>query len=420
MDSQSGRSWGGRMSSESGAGEQSSGRLIRDAVAVVRGRLTEVARVSIQPLLQEAATQVRPATVEELRARYPGLTDDEVAQRLIERAARTAAAVALAIGGILAAQEAVAVASAAVPPAGGKAIGAIGVTALAEVLALFVIEAKLRADLGVLAGQRTLTPRDLAAGDRRRRGTVEWLSGPRPPRAAPAGRHLAPARLSRAPSSTSPRARPIPDEGPACARLARDRAASTRRPARELRPGWPGGRGPPGGGQPVGRRPDAPPVRRGGAPGEPLGRPRRRGGRRAGPAAGRRRRRRPRPHPARPEPAPDERPRGARRAEGRRAPAAHPGDRADHLVGRAGRALGLRPPRQRLRHQAGLPRPVHPRHRQHRAVLAERRPPAGGQGPALRRERRPPAAAALPVAQRLAQRSIGTPTSEPHSVQEPS
>jgi hypothetical protein len=151
------------MSSESGAGEQSAGRLIRDAVAVVRGRLTEVARVGIQPLLQEAAAQVRPATIDELRARYPGLTDDEVARRLIERAARTAAAVALAIGGILAAQEAVAVASAAVPPAGGTAIGAIGVTALAEVLALFVIEAKLRADLGVLAGQRTLTPRELAA-----------------------------------------------------------------------------------------------------------------------------------------------------------------------------------------------------------------------------------------------------------------
>src|SRR6266545_2338236 len=154
MDSQSGRSWGGRMSSESGAGEQSSGRLIRDAGAVVRGRLTEVARVGIQPLLQEAATQVRPATVEELRARYPGLTDDEVARRLIERAARTAAAVALAIGGILAAQEAVAVASAAVPPAGGTAIGAIGVTALAEVLALFVIEAKLRADPGGFARLR--------------------------------------------------------------------------------------------------------------------------------------------------------------------------------------------------------------------------------------------------------------------------
>jgi hypothetical protein len=151
------------LSSESGAGEQSVRRLIRDAVGVVRGRLAEVARVGIQPLLQEAAAQVRPATIEELHARYPGLSDDQVARRLIDRAARTAAAVALAIGGILAAQEAVAVASAAVPPAGGVALGTVGVTALAEVLVLFVIEAKLRADLGVLAGQRALTPRELAA-----------------------------------------------------------------------------------------------------------------------------------------------------------------------------------------------------------------------------------------------------------------
>ena len=163
MDPRSGRPWGERLSSESGAGEQSARRMIRDAVGVVRGRLGEVARVGIQPLLQEAAAQVRPATLDELRARYPGLSDDEVARRLIDRAARTAAAVALAIGGILAAQEAVAVASAAVPPAGGVALGTVGVTALAEVLVLFVIEAKLRADLGVLAGQRSLTPRELAA-----------------------------------------------------------------------------------------------------------------------------------------------------------------------------------------------------------------------------------------------------------------
>jgi hypothetical protein len=163
MDPRSGSPWGERLSSESGAGEQSARRLIRDAVGVVRGRITEVARVGIQPLLQEAAAQVRPATLEELRTRYPGLSDDEVARRLIDRAARTATAVALAIGGILAAQEAVAVAGVAVPPAGGVALGTVGVTALAEVLVLFVIEAKLRADLGVLAGQRALTPRELAA-----------------------------------------------------------------------------------------------------------------------------------------------------------------------------------------------------------------------------------------------------------------
>lgn len=163
MDSRSGRPWGERLGAESGEGEQSARRLIRDAVGVVRGRLTEVARVGIQPLLQEAAAQVRPATLDELRARYPDLSDDEVARRLIDRAARTAAAVALGVGGILAAQEAIAVAGAAVPPASGTALGSIGVTALAEVLALFVIEAKLRADLGVLAGQRALTPRELAA-----------------------------------------------------------------------------------------------------------------------------------------------------------------------------------------------------------------------------------------------------------------
>jgi hypothetical protein len=163
MDPRSDRRWGERLGSESGEGEQSARRLIRDAVGVVRGRLTEVARFGIQPLLQEAAAQVRPASLDELRARYPGMPDDEVARRLIERAARTAAAVALAIGGILAAQEAIAVATAAVPPAGGTALGSIGVTALAEVLVLFVIEAKLRADLGVLAGQRALSPRELAA-----------------------------------------------------------------------------------------------------------------------------------------------------------------------------------------------------------------------------------------------------------------
>jgi hypothetical protein len=163
MDPRTGESWGERLAADGTAGGQSSGRLIRDAIGVVRGRLGEIARGGIQPLLQEAAAQIKPATMAELRARYPGLTDDEVARRLIDRAARTAAGVALSVGGILAAQQAIAVASATVPPAGGAAIGAVGVTALAEVLVLFAIEAKLRADLGALAGQRALTPRELVA-----------------------------------------------------------------------------------------------------------------------------------------------------------------------------------------------------------------------------------------------------------------
>jgi hypothetical protein len=86
-----------------------------------------------------------------------------VARRLIDRAAKTAAGLALLVGGVIAAQQAVTVASAAAPPVAGTTLGSIGVTALAEVLALFVIEAKLRADLGALAGQPVLTPRELAA-----------------------------------------------------------------------------------------------------------------------------------------------------------------------------------------------------------------------------------------------------------------
>jgi hypothetical protein len=163
MDPGTGRPWGERLAADGSAGDQSSKRLIRDAIGVVGGRLGEIARGGIQPLLQEAAAQIKPATLAELRARYPELSDDEVARRLIDRAARTAAGVALSVGGILAAQEAIAVASAAVPPAGGAALGTVGVTALAEVLVLFAIEAKLRADLGALAGQRALSPRELVA-----------------------------------------------------------------------------------------------------------------------------------------------------------------------------------------------------------------------------------------------------------------
>ncbi len=167
MDPSSERPWGERLADESvaAAGDHRSTRqLVMDAVKVVRGRLGDVRRHGIQPLLDEAAAQVRPATLEELRARYPGLDDDEVAHRLIDRAARTAGGVALGIGGLLAAQEAVAAVSAAAPPAGGAALGAVGVTALAEVLVLFVLEAKLRADLGALAGQPSVGPRELVSG----------------------------------------------------------------------------------------------------------------------------------------------------------------------------------------------------------------------------------------------------------------
>jgi hypothetical protein len=158
--------WAERLAAKgaaSGGDQPSVRRLLRDAVGVVRGRLGEVSRVGVRPLLDEAAAQVRPATLEELHARYPGLSDDEVAKRLIDRAARTAAGLAMVVGGVVAAQEAVAAASVTTPPAAGTAVGSIGVTAVAEVLALFVLEAKLRADLGALAGQRPLSPRELAA-----------------------------------------------------------------------------------------------------------------------------------------------------------------------------------------------------------------------------------------------------------------
>ncbi|HEV3398964.1 MAG TPA: hypothetical protein VG693_06700, partial [Actinomycetes bacterium] len=162
----SNEAWGERLAAESaaaGTDEPTLRRLFGDAVGVVKGRLGEVSKSGIRPLLDEAAAQVRPATLQELRARYPGLPDDEVARRLIDRAAKTAGGLAMLVGGVVAAQEAIAVASAAVPPAAGTAVGSIGVTALAEVLALFVLEAKLRADLGALAGQPVLSPRELAA-----------------------------------------------------------------------------------------------------------------------------------------------------------------------------------------------------------------------------------------------------------------
>jgi hypothetical protein len=157
--------WGERLAAEGAAAadEPSLRRLLTDAVGVVKGRLGEVSRSGVRPLLDEAAAQVRPATLQELRARYPGLADDEVARRLIDRAAKTAAGLAMLVGGVIAAQQAMAVASAAAPPVAGTTLGSIGVTALAEVLALFVVEAKLRADLGALAGQPALSSRELAA-----------------------------------------------------------------------------------------------------------------------------------------------------------------------------------------------------------------------------------------------------------------
>jgi hypothetical protein len=166
MNDQNKQRWGERLAAEGAAAgndEPSLRRLFGDAVGVVRGRLGEVSKAGVRPLLDEAAAQVRPATLQELRGRYPDLPDDEVAKRLIDRAARTAAGLAMLVGGVIAAQEAVAIGSAAAPPVAGTTLGSIGVTALAEVLALFVLEAKLRADLGALAGQQSLSPRELAA-----------------------------------------------------------------------------------------------------------------------------------------------------------------------------------------------------------------------------------------------------------------
>jgi hypothetical protein len=204
MDPHDHGAWGERLAADgvaAGGDARATRRLLRDALRVVRGRLGEIARQGVQPLLDEAAAQVRPATMAELRARYPGLPDDEIARRLIDRAARTAAAVALTMGGLLAAQEAVAAASAPAPPASGAALGTVGASAIAEVLALFVLEAKLRADLGALAGQRPLTARELASGvlgEVQARGGFARLPGRSLRRAMPeaAARRLA-ARISR-------------------------------------------------------------------------------------------------------------------------------------------------------------------------------------------------------------------------------
>jgi hypothetical protein len=202
MSHQQQEPWGERLAAEGAAAadEPSLRRLLGDAVGVVKGRLGEVGKVGIRPLLDEAAAQVRPATLEELRARYPGQPDDEVARRLIDRATKTAAGLALLVGGVVAAQQAMAVASAAAPPVAGATLGSIGVTALAEVLALFVLEAKLRADLGALAGQPVLTPRELAAnvlGDVQAAGGWRAVRGQSMRRALPdAAARRAAARLA--------------------------------------------------------------------------------------------------------------------------------------------------------------------------------------------------------------------------------
>src|SRR5918993_356669 len=256
------QAWGERLAAESaaaGSDEPTLRRLLGDAVGVVKGRLGEVSKGGIRPLLDEAAAQVRPATLQELRDRYPGLPDDEVARRLIDRASKTAAGLALLVGGVVAAQQAMAVASSAAPPVAGTAIGSIGVTALAEVLALFVLEAKLRADLGALAGQPVLSPRELAAnvlGDVQAAGG--WRAGcggpPGPPRSG--GRRSPPPAAARRPAGTRPAGARRPATSPASfhhpnGELGPDLAATTARPAGL---GGPDGRrglcGRPGGGHP--------------------------------------------------------------------------------------------------------------------------------------------------------------------------
>jgi hypothetical protein len=142
---------------------RSPGRLLRQSVRTVGSRLGDIRRYGIRPLLDEAAAQIRPASREQLVERYPGMSDDDIARRLTDRAAKTAAGVALAVGGAIVAQEAAAAATAVAPPASGGFLGTLGITALAEVLALFMVEAKLRTDLNALAGQPRATPRDLVA-----------------------------------------------------------------------------------------------------------------------------------------------------------------------------------------------------------------------------------------------------------------
>ena len=68
MNDQTHDPWGERLAAEGAAAadEPSLRRLFTDAIGVVRGRLGEVSKVGVRPLLDEAAAQVRPATLQEL------------------------------------------------------------------------------------------------------------------------------------------------------------------------------------------------------------------------------------------------------------------------------------------------------------------------------------------------------------------
>jgi hypothetical protein len=157
--------WGRLADEAAEAGPDSNriARLLRNAVTMVAGRLGEIRRSGIRPVLDDVAAQVRPATVDELHARYPGLPDDELAHRLVDRAARTAATVAVGISGVVVAQEVATALALPIPGAAAGTVSVIGVTALAEVVVLFLIEAKLRADLSALAGLPQMAPRQMVA-----------------------------------------------------------------------------------------------------------------------------------------------------------------------------------------------------------------------------------------------------------------
>jgi hypothetical protein len=158
--------WGRRLAdeaAEAGGDRHRVAKLLRNAVTLVTGRLGEIRRHGIQPVLHDIAAQVTPASIDQLHIRYPGVSDDEVARRLTDRAAKTATAVALSMSGVVVAQEVATAFSIAIPGAAGGTISVIGVTALAEVVVLFLLEAKLRADLNALAGLPQTSPRELVA-----------------------------------------------------------------------------------------------------------------------------------------------------------------------------------------------------------------------------------------------------------------
>src|SRR5262249_7807122 len=108
-----------------------------------------------------------------------------------------------------------------------------------------------------------------------------------------------------------------------------------------------------------------------------------------------------------PQPAAQERPRGARRDQAGPPPAPHPRRHHDQLRRREGHPGGLRPVRELLRHQAGRPRPVHPRGQVHRALLVQHREAARGVRKTLSRQ--PPASAS----QECSPKARGSPRSCP-------